>query len=98
MRTLLVRVKEVFSFQQGLSGKTVSLIAESCHHVKKLSLDGVRLMDDGVIHVIKKLGKQLTSLDLCGQLLTDVAYSYLKNCARYYVVISFVLFAVSMYL
>ena len=36
-----------------------------------------------VIHVIKKLGKQLTTLVLDGRRLTDVAYSHLNNCARY---------------
>jgi hypothetical protein len=51
--------------------------------LKKLSLDGVRQIDDDdVIHVIKKIGKQLTTLVLDGQGLTDVAYSYLNNCAR----------------
>jgi hypothetical protein len=72
----------MFSFQQGLSGETVRLIANSCQHLKKLSLDGVRLSNDDVIHIIKKLGKQLTSLVLYGEWLTDVAYSYLKNCTR----------------
>ena len=38
--------------------------------------------DDDVIHVIKKLGKQLTTLELCGEKLTDFAYSYLNNCVR----------------
>jgi len=72
----------MFSFQQGLSGKTVRLIVDSCQHLKKLSLDGVSLTDDDVIHVIKKLGKQLTALVLDGGRLTDVAYLYLRNCTR----------------
>ena len=73
----------MFSFQQELSGKTVRLIADSCQHVKKLSLDGVeQFFDDDVIYVIKKLGKQLTSLVLFGGDLTDVAYLYLNNCTR----------------
>jgi len=73
----------MFSFQQGLSGQTIRLIADSCQHLKKLSLFGVReIDDDDVIHVIKKLGKQLTTLVLDGQVLTDVAYSYLNNCTR----------------
>jgi hypothetical protein len=80
---MLVNAKEMFSFQQGLSGKTVRLIVDSCQHLKKLSLDALFLIfDDDVIHVIKKLGKQLTSLVLKGGKLTDVAYSYLNNCAR----------------
>jgi len=71
------------SFQRGLRGKTIRLIADSCQHLKKLILDDVELIfDDDVIHVIKKLGKQLTTLVLYGDDLTDVAYSYLKNCAR----------------
>jgi hypothetical protein len=76
----------MFSFQQGLSEETVRLIADSCQQLKKLSLRGVRgsrqIVDDDVIHVINKLGKQLTTLDLSGEHLTDVAYSYLHNCAR----------------
>jgi len=83
MSTLLVKVKEMFSFQQKLSGETVRLIADSCQHLKKLRLDGVRRIDnEDVIHVIKKLGKQLTTLFLDGHDLTDVTYSYLKYCTR----------------
>jgi len=89
MNTLLVKVKEMFSFQQGLNveavrlGERVRLIVDSCQLLKKLSLHGVeQFFDDDVIHVIKKLGKQLTTLSLSGGSLTDVAYTYLKNCAR----------------
>jgi len=72
----------MFSFQQGY-GITVRLIADSCQHLKKLILDKVEQFDDDdVIHVIKKLGKQLTTLGLYGEGLTDVAYLYLNNCAR----------------
>jgi hypothetical protein len=82
MSTLLVKVKEMFSFLQE-GGKSVRLIADSCQHLKKLSLDGMNQMDDDdVIHVINRLGKQLTALVLDGRNITDVAYSYLKNCAR----------------
>ena len=80
---LLVEENEMFSFQQDLNGKTVRLIADSCQHLKKLRLGGDGLFfDDDVIHVIKKLGKQLITLDLNVTGLTDVAYSYLNNCAR----------------
>ena len=73
----------MFSFQQELSGETVLLIADSCQQLKKLILDGVTLTDDDdVIHVIKTLGKQLTTLVLDGGHLTDVAYLYLRNCTR----------------
>jgi hypothetical protein len=73
----------MFSFQQGLSGRTVRLIAESCQYLKKFNLDDVtQIFDDDVIHVIKKLGKQLTTLILDGEDLTDTAFSYLNNCAR----------------
>jgi len=66
-----------------LSGKIVRLIAHSCQDLKKLRLDGVGQIHDGdVIHVIKVLGKQLTTLELSGWCLTDVAYLYLNNCAR----------------
>ena len=41
-----------------------------------------QIYDDDVIHVIKNLRKQLTTLALDGGVLTDVAYLYLKNCAR----------------
>jgi len=77
-----VAVKDMFSFQQELSGKTVCLIVDGCQNLKKLRLNGVRLTDDDVIHVIKTLGKQLTTLVLCGGRLTDVAYLYLRNCTR----------------
>jgi hypothetical protein len=73
----------MFSFQHGLTGNTVRLIADSCQQLKILSLNGVeRFWDDDVIHVIERLGKQLTNLVLKGPGLTDVAYSYLNNCAR----------------
>jgi hypothetical protein len=73
----------MFSFQQELSGDTVRLMADSCQHLKKLSLNGVRSIDDeDVIHVIRKLGKQLTALSLDGHGLTDVAYLYFNICAR----------------
>jgi len=73
----------MFSFQQGLNGITVRLIADSCQQLKKLRLVGVRqFFDDDIIHVIKKLGKQLTTLVLNGENLTDVALSYLNNCTR----------------
>jgi predicted transcriptional regulator len=75
--------KRDVSFQQGLSGKTVRLIAESCQHLEKLTLHDVTQIDDNdVIHVTKKLGKQLTTLALDGEHVTDVAYFYLKNCSR----------------
>ena len=77
---LLVEENEMFSFQQAL---TLRLIVDGCQQLKKLRLTGLSLVfDDDVIHVIKKLGKQLTALVLDGFRLTDVAYSYLNNCAR----------------
>jgi len=81
MSTLLVKVKETFSFRQE-GGRTVRLIVDSCQHLKKLSLGGMILSDDDVIHVINRLQNQLTTLGLCGRMLTDVAYIYLNNCAR----------------
>jgi hypothetical protein len=73
----------MFSFQQEINGNTVRLIADSCLQLKKLNLDGVtEILDDDVIHVIDRLGKQLTTLVLCGCFLTDVAYLYFKNCSR----------------
>ena len=82
MSTLLVKEKRCF-FQQGLSGRTVRLIVDGCQHLRKLSLDYVRnIFDDDVIHIINKLGKQLTTLVLDGTELTDVAFSYLNNCSR----------------
>jgi EAL domain-containing protein (putative c-di-GMP-specific phosphodiesterase class I) len=73
----------MFSFQQGLSRETVRLIADSCLQLKKLILRTVEeLSDEDVLHVINKLGKQLTTLVLDGDGLTDAGYSYLKNCPR----------------
>ena len=83
MRYFLFHKKEIFSFLQELRGEAVRFIADSCKHLKKLRLEGVTEIDDNdVIHVIRKLGKQLTSLYLDGNNLTDIAYSYLCNCAR----------------
>jgi hypothetical protein len=65
--TSLVSSKNVFSFQQGLSGKTVRLIADSCHHLKKLSLEGMsHIPGDDVVSAILKGGKPLTTLVLQG--------------------------------
>jgi hypothetical protein len=73
----------MFSFQQGLSGETVCLIMDSCQQLKELSLGGCsEILDDDVIYVIERLGQQLTTLVLDGEGFTDVAYSYLKYCAR----------------
>jgi len=80
--TFLVKVKQMFSFQQELSGETIRLIVDSCQQLKKLRLRDCIWTDGDVIHVINRLGKQLTTLVLDGPDLTDVAYSYLKNCAR----------------
>ena len=82
MCTVLIKVIEIFSFQQELKVETVRLIADSCQHLKKLSLDYVPQIDDDIIHVIDKLGKQLTTLVLKVHGLTDVGFSYLNNCAR----------------
>ncbi|KDR11567.1 F-box protein SKP2A-like [Zootermopsis nevadensis] len=66
-----------------LTGKTVCDIVESCQNLKKLNLDDVtKIFDDDVICIIRKVGGQLTSLILDGEDLTDVAFSYLNNCAR----------------
>ena len=77
---LLVEENEMFSFQQAL---TLRLIVDGCQQLKKLRLTGLsQVFDDDVIHVIEKLGKQLTTLELCGHHYTDDVYSYLNNCAR----------------
>jgi hypothetical protein len=76
-------VEDMFSFPQVLNGETLCLIADGCQNLIMLILGGVRsIADDDVIHVIKKLGKQLTTLVLDGWDLTDVAYLYLRNCTR----------------
>jgi hypothetical protein len=73
----------MFSFQQVLHGETVRLIADSCQYLKKLNLEGVYLIcDDDIIHVIDKLGKQLTTLVLDGRALSDAVYLHLNQCAR----------------
>jgi hypothetical protein len=72
----------MFCIEQELSGERVRHIADSCQHLKKLNLDGVDQINDGdLMYVIEKLGKQLTTLVLKGDL-TDVGYSYLNKCAR----------------
>jgi hypothetical protein len=51
--------------------------------LKKFSLTGnEQIVDDDVIHIITKLGKGLTTLELDMAGLTDIAYSSLNNCAR----------------
>ena len=83
MSTILVKVKEMFSFKQELSGDTASLIADSCQHLKKLSLiGGIQILGDDVVYVIKTNGKQLTTLCFNGNKVTDVVYLYLNHCAR----------------
>jgi hypothetical protein len=73
----------MFSLQQQLSGEAVRLIADSCQHLKKLRLSFQYLLnDDDVIHVINKLGKQLTTLGLSDKNVTDVGFLHLKNCVR----------------
>ena len=81
----LVTVKEMFSFQQGglLSGTTLRLIADSCQDLKKLSLHyASQIVDDDIVYVVDKLGKQLTALVFYWQGLTDIAFSSLNNCPR----------------
>ena len=73
----------MFSFQHAISGETVRLIADSCQFLKKLNLNDTReMLDDDVIHVLKKLGNQLTTFVFGGSRLTDVTFSYLHNCDR----------------
>jgi hypothetical protein len=51
--------------------------------MKKLNVSDKReILDDDIIYVIDRLGKQLTSLVLDGSRLTDVVFLYLNNCAR----------------
>jgi hypothetical protein len=73
----------MFYFEQRLTGETLRRIADSCQNLKKLILNGqAHNSDDDAVHVIEKLGKQLTTLVLDGENLTDVAYLYLINCVR----------------
>jgi hypothetical protein len=73
----------MLSLQQVLSGTTLRLIADSCQDLKLLSLTGGRqIVDDDIVYVMKKLGKQLTTLSFSGKNLTDVVYLYLNNCTR----------------
>jgi hypothetical protein len=78
----LVSAKGVFSFQQRLQLEPIRHIVDSCQHLKKLSLNGCYLPDDVVIHVIEKLGKQLTSLGLTTTGVTEDGFLHVKNCAR----------------
>jgi hypothetical protein len=69
--------------EQELPGETMHIIADNCQYLKKLNLEGVfNVADDEAIHIMEKLGKQLTTLVLDGNSLSDGAYLYLKNCAR----------------
>jgi hypothetical protein len=70
------------SNQKGLIGELLHRIVDSCQHLEKLILGGVTRISDDPIHIIEKLGKQLTTLVLDGENLTDVAYLNLKNCVR----------------
>ena len=82
MNTILIKVKEIFSFQQELSGQTIRLIANSSLNLKKLNLEGVTQIYSDIIHVIDRLRMQLTTLVLDGNYLTEDAYLHLNNCAR----------------
>jgi hypothetical protein len=78
-----VLVQDMFPFPQELSGETVRFIVDSCQNLKKLSLGVFHQTGDGdIIHIINKLGKQLTKLAFHGYFYTDVAYLYLNNCTR----------------
>jgi hypothetical protein len=72
----------MFCFEQEMSEETFHHIVDSCQHLKKLNVDQVMLGDEDIIHVIKKLGKQLTSLSYTAAGVRDVGHLYLKNCAR----------------
>jgi hypothetical protein len=83
MSTLLVKLKEMFSFQQELNGQTDRINADSFQNLKKLILQcGELIDDDELILVVDRLGKQLTTLHFRGYRLSEHAYSYLSNCAR----------------
>jgi hypothetical protein len=72
----------ILCFEQA-TAETLRLIADNCQHLKKINLEGMNyITDEDAIHIMEKLGKQLTSLVLDGNRLTDAAYLYLKNCAR----------------
>ena len=45
----------MFSIEQVLIGETLRLIADSCQHMKKLSLFAARQNDVDIIHVIRNL-------------------------------------------
>ena len=78
-----MKLKEMFSFQQELSGQTCRLIADSCQNLKKLSLRcEIQIDDNELIHIVDSLGKQLTTLVLEAYRLTDDGFTYLKNCPK----------------
>jgi hypothetical protein len=77
----LVSATGVFCFEQDLTKESGRLIVDNCQHLKKLTLEDSLEIDD-VIRMIKKLGKQLTTLVLNADSLTDAGYLYLNNCAR----------------
>ena len=93
MSTLLLKLKEMFSFQQELKGQTGRLNADSFQKLKELILQCGKLFDDEeLILIVDRLGKHLTTLIFNGNRLSDHAYSNLSNCARYCDVIRFSFF------
>ncbi|PSN48714.1 hypothetical protein C0J52_08781 [Blattella germanica] len=70
------------SGSKDLTGKSIKGIVDKCHNLKELSLDDVtQIFDEDVMHIIKKVGSQLTTLVLDGEELTDSSYCSLHLCS-----------------
>ncbi|KAJ9589697.1 hypothetical protein L9F63_017103 [Diploptera punctata] len=72
-----------FSHCRDLKRNCLKKAIENGSKLKELYLERfVRLLDDDLIHVISKVGAQLTTLKLYGNELTDDSFCYLEHCTR----------------
>ncbi|KAJ9586673.1 hypothetical protein L9F63_019711, partial [Diploptera punctata] len=66
-----------------LSGCSIKQMVENCTRLEELCLQGYNgLCDEDVIHIIRKIGPQLTTLKLDGINITDNSFCYLHHCTR----------------
>ncbi|KAJ9586672.1 hypothetical protein L9F63_019710, partial [Diploptera punctata] len=64
-----------------LSGCSIKQIVENCTRLEELCLQGINgICDKDVIHIIRKVGPQLTTLKLDGINIRDNSFCYLHHC------------------
>ncbi|KAJ9589696.1 hypothetical protein L9F63_017102, partial [Diploptera punctata] len=64
-------------------GHCIKEIADNCTRLQELCIDDVTtIFDEDIIHVIRKVGAQLTTFILDGEELTDNSFCYLDHCTR----------------